>query len=386
MLARAPQEEHRASTPLELFFDLVFVVAVALNAAGLHHAIVSDHAGSGIVSYLMQFCTIWWAWMGFTWMASAFDADDVPYRLLVFVQMAGALVIAAGIPLAFEHFDYSIITCGYIILRIGLVSLWLRAGRANPAYRVTTRRYAIGLVVGQFLWISLLFAPTHWKMPLFGLFMLYEMCVPVWAERAKQTTPHPEHINERYSLFTIIVLGESILATVNSIKNTLDNGSLNTQTLLVLLSAILIVFSLWWLYFDKPERDHKSNSMTHWFAWGYGHYFVFASAAAIGVGVATTVEWLHGTTTIAQSLAQWALAIPVAAFLLSVWLVHFKEIYQSKAARIGFPFTAAVVLGAAGLPSIVATALVTAVACCTLLAILLHRTYHSPLAPVSQAA
>ena len=91
MIARSPHEAHRTATPLELFFDLVFVVAIAQAASGLHHAVAELHALDGLIGYLMVFFAIWWAWMAFTWFASAYDCDDVPYRLLVFVQIAGAL-------------------------------------------------------------------------------------------------------------------------------------------------------------------------------------------------------------------------------------------------------------------------------------------------------
>lgn len=87
MLPRSPDEEHRAATPLELFFDLVFVVAVAQAAGRLHHAVSGGHAGDALLGYGMVFFAIWWAWMNFTWFASAYDTDDVAYRLLVLVQL-----------------------------------------------------------------------------------------------------------------------------------------------------------------------------------------------------------------------------------------------------------------------------------------------------------
>ena len=102
MTGRFPDEPHRASTPLELFFDLVFVVADSFAGAALHHDISAGHISHGIVSYLLLFYGIWWAWVNFTWFASAYDSDDVPYRVAVFVQMTGALIFAAGVPRAFE--------------------------------------------------------------------------------------------------------------------------------------------------------------------------------------------------------------------------------------------------------------------------------------------
>src|ERR1700753_3380325 len=94
MRARTRTEPDRAATPLELFFDLCFVVAVSLAAARLHHSFTEDHVGPGLLGYLMVFFAIWWAWMNFTWFASAYDTDDGPYRLATLVQMGGALGMA----------------------------------------------------------------------------------------------------------------------------------------------------------------------------------------------------------------------------------------------------------------------------------------------------
>src|SRR5215204_3715190 len=105
VLARDTHESPRASTPLELFFDLTFVVAIAQAAAGLHHGLVDGHPRQAIAAYLLTFFAIWWAWMNFTWFASAYDNDDAPYRLAVFVQMTGVLIIAAGVARAFTDED-----------------------------------------------------------------------------------------------------------------------------------------------------------------------------------------------------------------------------------------------------------------------------------------
>ena len=91
MRARSPHEPHRTATPPELLFDLVFVVAISEAAQGLHHALGSGHVTDGLLGYLTVFFAIWWAWMNFTWFASAYDCDDLPYRLATLVQIAGAL-------------------------------------------------------------------------------------------------------------------------------------------------------------------------------------------------------------------------------------------------------------------------------------------------------
>src|ERR1700754_1405142 len=106
MSARPIDEPHRVSSQLELLFDLTFVVAVAAVTAELAHDIAEGHALAGIVPFLQVFFAIWWAWMNFTWFASSYDPDDVAYRVLTMVQMAGVLSLAAGVPEAIEHSDY----------------------------------------------------------------------------------------------------------------------------------------------------------------------------------------------------------------------------------------------------------------------------------------
>ena len=129
--ARDPHEHHRAATPLELLYDLVLVIAVGAAAAGLHHAINENHIGDGIFVYLFMFWALWWPWVNFTWFASAYDNDDVIYRCLVFLQMVGALMTAVGIK-DFTTGTYTLLPlAGYIVMRIGMVSLWLRAARSQ---------------------------------------------------------------------------------------------------------------------------------------------------------------------------------------------------------------------------------------------------------------
>jgi hypothetical protein len=122
MSGRDPDEAHRASTPLELLFDLTFVVAVARAGFELRDALALGQAGLALARYAEIFFGLWWAWMNFTWFASAYDTDDVPYRLLTLLQMAGVLVFAAGIPAAFKHFDLAIVVAGYVIMRLALVA------------------------------------------------------------------------------------------------------------------------------------------------------------------------------------------------------------------------------------------------------------------------
>src|ERR1044072_2619125 len=219
MVARDPAEGHRASTPLELLFDLCFVVAVAQTAGQLHHGLGEGDVLITLVGYLVVFFAIWWAWMGFTWFASAYDCDDVPYRLLVFAQIAGALLMAAGITAMFERRTPNIaVAGGYGVMRLALVVQWLRAAASDPAHRSTARRYAIGIVILQTAWAAMLLEPQYWG-PGFLVLAALDVMLPIWAERASPTTWHPHHITARHGLLTLIVLGESILSANDAIQS-----------------------------------------------------------------------------------------------------------------------------------------------------------------------
>lgn len=109
MRPRDPLEPGRVASSLELFFDLVFVIAVSIAGSELHHALAEGHIAGGVAGYLAVFFAIWWAWMNFTWFATSFDTDDWLYRVLTIVQMGGVLVLASGISSAFEHQDFTVI-------------------------------------------------------------------------------------------------------------------------------------------------------------------------------------------------------------------------------------------------------------------------------------
>ncbi len=323
MPPRDPEEVHRAATPLELFFDLVFVVAVAAAAGQLHHAISADHVADGLLNYALVFFAIWWAWMGFTWFATTYDTDDVPYRIVIFIQITGALMLAAGVPDAFGG-DWTVVTYGFVVMRAAMVFQWLRAAAHHPEGRAAAYRYAMGITVMQIYWVALLQAPPEYIVALFVGGAIGELAVPVWASRAIDGAPwHDGHIAERYGLFTIIVLGESILAASAAIDTASDASVPWREILPTIIGGLLVVFSLWWLYFGRPMTDRLAN-MGSAFFWGYGHYFIFGSGAAVGAGLAVLVDYDTGHAEISCVTAGYALAVPVAIFLISLWAMHFR--------------------------------------------------------------
>jgi low temperature requirement protein LtrA len=328
MRARATDEPHRASSPLELLFDLTFVVAVAAITAQLAHGIADGHGLEELPAFLQVFFAIWWAWMNFTWFASSYDTDDVAYRLMTMVQMAGVLVLAAGVPTAFEDGDYLAVTLGYLVMRVGLVAQWLRAAVEDPPGRRTAMRYAGGIAALQVLWVlRLLLAeagvlPDGSLVPAFLLLVGLELSVPRWAERARPTSWHPHHIAERYGLFTIILLGESVLAASNGATAAVEAGGVSGPLLAVALSALVLLFALWWLYFLEPSGEGLAASRDRSYLWGYGHYGIFAALAAVGAGLEVAVEAAGHAVEASPVGIGYAVAAPVAAFLVLLWAVH----------------------------------------------------------------
>jgi low temperature requirement protein LtrA len=386
MTARAVDEPHRASTQLELLFDLTFVVAIAAVVVQLGHGLAEGHAMEVVGPFLQVFFAVWWAWMNFTWFASSYDTDDVPYRLLTLLQMGGVLVLAAGVPSAFGHGDYRAVTLGYLVMRLALVAQWLRASREDPEGRGTALRYAAGISAVEVLWLVRQLVAELGVLggiPLDVVFLVLvaaELAVPVWAERGRSTSWHPHHIAERYALFTIILLGESVLAVSTGIADVVASG-LHRSLVVVAGSGLVLLFALWWLYELEPSGDGLSTRRGRAFLWGYGHYGVFAALAALGAGLEVAVRQTGEHGELDPLGAGYAVAVPTAAFLVLLWVSHFPIVPRSRVRPAVLLGAAALVLLApvasaeAGVGAVVA--LVAAVAAAAVVAVVRTRTSRS---------
>jgi low temperature requirement protein LtrA len=347
MSGRDPGEAHRASTPLELLFDLTFVVAVARAGIELRDALAQGHAGHALAGYAAVFFALWWAWVNFTWFASAYDTDDVPYRLLTLLQMAGVLVFAAGTPAAFSHFDFGTCVAGYVIMRLALVAQWLRAAREHPDGRAGTLRYAAGITVLQLCWIGWLYLPGPARQTVFLVLAAAELGVPVWAEFRGRATPwHPGHITERYGGFTIIVLGEVVAAIAAAVQEAVDHSRASPGLLTVAAAGLLLVFALWWSYFWHSAADEIGRSLPWTFAWALCHYLIFAAVAALGAGLQVAIGTLLHGTRVSPAFAAFAVAIPVAIYIVVLALLGIRSGGEPAIVRLTL-LTATLVLAAA---------------------------------------
>jgi low temperature requirement protein LtrA len=322
LVSRDVNEVGRNATALELFYDLIYVVAIASLAAELHHALSAwHHVGHALLMYVVIFFTIWWPWNTYTWFASGYDTDDAQFRLSSFAQMIGVIIIAVGVKPAFSDNNFLIMMVGYVTMRVPYVLMWLKVAYDDIDSRPIALRYAIGVFLIQIAWsISILYFANLY---LFFILIFFELLVPYIAEhsvnKGKNKTYHYEHIEERLGLLTIIVLGESMLAVAYAFQYVVESFSTDLVTLAG--SAVLILFSMWWLYFDDFVEEQLASEKKS-FIWGYGHYLIYGFATAVGVLISVNVDVLANSAKIESTIAVLGLSLTLAGYLVSVWICH----------------------------------------------------------------
>ena len=161
MTGRDPDESHRTATPLELLFDLTFVVAFGQASDQLAHLVADAHVVPAIGGFVFAMFAICWAWINFSWFASAYDTDDWFFRIATMFQMVGVLVLALGLPAMFhaletgESLGNGVVVAGYVIMRLAMIALWLRVAVQDPQRRPTALTYASVIFLAQCGWVAL---------------------------------------------------------------------------------------------------------------------------------------------------------------------------------------------------------------------------------------
>ena len=331
MTGRDPKESHRTATPLELLFDLTFVVAIGTASSQLAHLLAEGHVASGLGAFAFAMFAICWAWINFSWFASAYDTDDWFYRITTMVQMIGVIVLALGLPAVFEsidegeHLDNGIVVSGYVIMRIAMVAQWLRAAKQDPARRNVAFTYAAFITVAQIGWIAMAVLDTSIALVLVVAPVLYliEVGGPIVAEyRYGGLGWHPHHIAERYGLLTIIALGEVILGTVASVAAVVDEQGWSVEAVLVVVAGVGITFGMWWNYFVLPSGPLLARYRGRSWVWGYGHMVVYSAIAATGAGLHVAAYVVEDVAHIGVVGAVLAVAVPVLIFCASLFALY----------------------------------------------------------------
>lgn len=332
MSGRDPHEPHRVATPLELLFDLTFVIAFGSAASELAHALATGHIGSGLTSFVFVTFAVCWAWVNFSWFASAYDTDDWVYRLMTMLQMVGVIILALGIPPVYasiehgEHVNNRLMVAGYIVMRIAMVAQWIRAARQDPAHRRACIGYAITITVAQIGWIGIAIAEASVPMTflLVALMTLIELAGPWLLEiRTGNTAPwHAHHIAERYGLLTIIALGEGVIGTVASLSAVVTAQGWSVDAVLVAVAGTGLTFGMWWIYFVVPSAHLLHAQRRKAIPFGYGHIAVFSSIVATGAGLHVAAYYIEHQSTLGSVATVLSVAIPVGIYIVSVYLLY----------------------------------------------------------------
>jgi low temperature requirement protein LtrA len=362
MSGRDPNERHRAATPLELLYDLTFVVAFGVAAEQFAHLLAEGHFAAGLMAFGLAIFAICWAWINFSWFASAYDTDDWAFRLATMVQMVGVIILALGLPQVFHSIDEgrpvdnSVTVAGYVVMRVAMVFLWLRAARQDPARRRACQTYAVTIGVAQLGWVLLLILADSTVREFFAwlaLLLVIEFAGPFIAERGKGGTPwHAHHIAERYGLLTIITLGEGVIGTVASLGAVVESQGWTLDAALVAVAGTGLTFGLWWMYFTVPSAEVLHVHRERGLPWGYGHMLIFGSIAATGAGLHVAAYYIGHEAHIAAAATVLTVAVPLAVYVLTLFALYTFLV------RVVDPFHIALLAGTAALlvlPVVLAT-------------------------------
>ncbi|MGY0538524.1 low temperature requirement protein A [Nocardioides sp. YJ-D4] len=333
MTGRDPHEEHRAATPLELLFDLTFVVAFGMSGNELAHQLAEGHIVAGIVAFCFASFAICWAWINYSWMASAYDTDDWAFRLLTMLQMVGVIIMALGLPEMFEsvhegeRLHNEIMIAGYVVMRVALCGQWLRAWRQDPGRRGAHRIYLVSILGSQVLWCVIAILPLDVATAFAAMMvpLVIELVGPFIAERHFGGTPwHADHIAERYGLLTIITLGEGVIGTVAVMSAIVHEPELgwSLDAILLLAAGIGLTFGQWWTYFTIPWATMLERRRDRSFLWGYGHILLFAAIAATGAGLHVAAYLLEHESKLGEVGTVISVALPVGVYALVLYLLY----------------------------------------------------------------
>lgn len=323
-------EEERKATWLELFYDLIFVVAIA----ELSHSLSKDVSVEGFVGFVALFIPIWFCWLGATFYATLFDTDDIRDRLLTLLQMMIVAALAVNV-----HHGLSTSSTGfalsYVAVRCILIFQFLFAGYHIKEALPLTNWYAVGFSISAGLWLISIFVPVPWRFVLWGSGLILDFLIPLGTgDLATKIPPDISHVPERLGLFTIIVLGESIVAVVRGVAE----QEWNFSSTLIALSGLCIAFSFWWLYFDSvsgsPLENMKTGRIGIVLCWLYSHLVLAIALAATGVGVEHLIS-KSGENALTEA-ERWLFCGAVTLCLTTLALTNFITciLEKNKKARI----------------------------------------------------
>ena len=354
----ATRREEERVTPLELFFDLVFVLAITQCTA----LMAASPDWAGIVRGLFVLTVLWWTWAGYAWLTSVVDPEEGAVRIVIFAAMAAMLVAALAVPGSFDD-DALAFACAYAIVRIAHIGLFLIASRDDQQLRRSVTGLAVSTAIGVSLLTAASAADGAVQASLWGVAILLDLGLPFffWAEGWRLV---PAHFAERHGLILIIALGESIVAIGVGSKAVVDVTVVVVATL-----GIAIAAGLWWVYFDvtvwvaerrlsRLPAGREQNEVAR-DAYSYLHLAMVAGIVLLALGMKKTLEHPGDPLKVVPAVA---LVGGVAAYLLAIVAFRWRLLHTLGRVR---PVTAAVLLAlvpiAFEVPAYVTVALVVVV-------------------------
>ena len=323
------EDGERSATWLELFFDLIFVVAIAQLAHNFHE----DFSFLGLAKLAILFVPVWWCWIGATFYDTRFDNDGLVDRLITLMQMAIAASIAANIHHGLGRSSIGF-ALSYMAFRGVLICQYLHAGYHVKEARPLTSWYAVGFTISLLFWLASVFVPIPWRFVLWGLGLIIDFAAPLTAgKRVVEVPPDMAHTTERIGLFTIIVLGESIVAVVGGVSEI----EWTPMSVAIALLGLSIAFSFWWMYFDtvdeSPLHAMRKGKMRIALTWLYSHLPLAVGLTATGVGVE---KMIHGLGDDAASGEKVLFCLAVSLCLAILSNLHWTscQLGQTKCKKV----------------------------------------------------
>lgn len=313
------EESERHADWLELLFDLIFVAAISQLALNL----TADYSPIIFLEYIPVFFAVWWSWVGHTFYLSRFGADDMFNRFLTMLQILVVAMMTVNVKdaLGASGFGFAL---SYAFLRFILVAEYLRIWRHVPEAHNLSKRYVMGFGAAAMIWVVSAFTPPPLRFALWGLGLLVDVLTPLTSGKFQVSLPpHPTHIPERFGLFTIILIGETIVSVVF----TVINAGPSILTEVTGFMGLLIAFSLWWGYFEESggaeaHVQEAGHQVAKYQLWLYSHFPLLLGIVSTAVGIKHIIYLGTGFMPVGEV---WLLTCSLGLALLSLTLVFISS-------------------------------------------------------------
>jgi low temperature requirement protein LtrA len=323
--------EEETVTPLELFFDLVFVLAITQCTALMS----SEPTWEGLAKGILVLGVLWWSWVGYSWLTSVLDPEEDAVRLGIFVAMAGLLVVGLCVPEAFGD-TALVFACAYAVVRVAHIALFMLASRDDAPFRKSVVGLGIGTAIGVGLLVAASFADGALQGGLWALAIALDMGEP-YLFGADGWKLVPEHFCERHGLIVIIALGESIVAVGVGAGHHIDAGVVAAAA-----AGTAVAAALWWLYFDivaivasrrlaSAEPGREQNEMAR-DSYSYLHFPMVAGIVLVALGMKKTLGHVEDPLRLVPATA---LLGGTAAYLVAHVAFRFRHVHTVNTRRLG---------------------------------------------------